>query len=39
MRQPVQLERKRLGVYVLLFLGLLFILAYALKREFWKDVH
>ena len=37
--EPVQLERKRLGVYVLLFLGLLFILAYALKREFWKDVH
>ncbi len=37
--EPVQLVRKRLGIYVLLFLGLLFILAYALKKEFWKDVH
>jgi ubiquinol-cytochrome c reductase cytochrome c1 subunit len=37
--EPVQLERKHLGIYVLLFLGILFILAYALKKEFWKDVH
>lgn len=37
--EPIQLERQRLGIYVLLFLGLLFILAYALKKEFWKDVH
>ena len=25
--------------YVLIFLGVLFVLAYALKKEFWKDVH
>ncbi len=37
--EPMKLERQRLGVYVLLFLGLLFILAYAMKKEFWKDVH
>jgi ubiquinol-cytochrome c reductase cytochrome c1 subunit len=37
--EPTKLERQRLGVYVLLFLGVLFILAYALKKEFWKDVH
>ncbi len=37
--EPIQLERRRLGIYVLLFLGLFFILAYALKKEFWKDVH
>lgn len=37
--EPMQLERKRLGVYVLLFLGVLFILAFALKKEFWRDVH
>ena len=37
--EPVQLERRRLGVYVLLFLGLFFIVAYAMKKEFWKDVH
>jgi ubiquinol-cytochrome c reductase cytochrome c1 subunit len=32
-------QRKQLGVVVLLFLGLLFVLAYYLKKEFWKDVH
>lgn len=37
--EPMKLERQRLGVYVLLFLGFFFILAYALKKEFWKDVH
>ncbi|MTW22330.1 cytochrome c1 [Allochromatium palmeri] len=37
--EPFQLERQRLGRYVLLFLGFLFILAYLLKKEFWKDVH
>lgn len=37
--EPVKLERRRLGIYVLLFLGVLFVLAYALKKEYWKDVH
>jgi ubiquinol-cytochrome c reductase cytochrome c1 subunit len=37
--EPSQLERRRLGIWVLLFLGVLFILAYAQKKEFWKDVH
>jgi ubiquinol-cytochrome c reductase cytochrome c1 subunit len=37
--EPIRLERRRIGIYVLLFLGLLFILAYAMKKEFWKDVH
>jgi ubiquinol-cytochrome c reductase cytochrome c1 subunit len=37
--EPMKLERQRLGIYVLLFLGVLFILTYALKKEFWKDVH
>lgn len=37
--EPFQLERQRLGTYVLLFLGVLFILAYLLKKEYWKDVH
>ena len=37
--EPSQLERRRLGLYVLLFLGLLFIVTYYLKKEFWKDVH
>lgn len=37
--EPVQLERKRLGVWVLAFLGILIILTYMLKREFWKKIH
>ncbi|WP_295428960.1 cytochrome c1 [uncultured Thiodictyon sp.] len=37
--EPMQLERQRLGVWVLIFLGVLFIFAYLLKKEFWKDVH
>ncbi|TCT22094.1 cytochrome c1 [Thiobaca trueperi] len=37
--EPIQLERQRLGLYVLLFLGFLFIIAYLMKKEFWKDVH
>ncbi len=39
MGEPVQLERKRIGVWVLLFLAVLFVFAYLLKKEYWKDVH
>jgi ubiquinol-cytochrome c reductase cytochrome c1 subunit len=39
MGEPVAASRKSLGWFVLLFLGVLFVLTYALKREFWKDVH
>lgn len=37
--EPVKLERQRLGVWVMIFLGILFVLAYMLKKEYWKDVH
>ena len=37
--EPVKHFRQQLGLYVLMFLGVLFVLAYALKKEFWKDVH
>lgn len=39
MAEPAQMQRKKLGVFVLLFLGLLFVVSYYLKKEFWKDVH
>jgi ubiquinol-cytochrome c reductase cytochrome c1 subunit len=39
MGEPVSQFRKRLGVAVLLGLAVLFAFSYALKREFWKDVH
>jgi len=37
--EPMKLERRRLGLYVLGFLLILFGLAYLLKKEYWKDVH
>ncbi len=37
--EPSRHFRQQLGIYVLMFLGVLFVLAYALKKEFWKDVH
>lgn len=37
--EPVQLERRAMGKYVLFFIFMLFIIAYLLKREYWKDVH
>ena len=37
--EPVQVERRSLGWKVLLFLIVFFGFAYALKKEYWKDVH
>jgi ubiquinol-cytochrome c reductase cytochrome c1 subunit len=37
--EPMKLERQQLGIYVLLFLAVFFVLAYLLKKEYWKDVH
>lgn len=39
MGEPAADLRKQLGVGVLIFLSLLFVVAYMLKREYWKDVH
>lgn len=39
MAEPVSGSRKTIGMFVLLALGVLFIFAYALKKEYWKDVH
>lgn len=39
MSEPAQVQRKNLGIVVLLFLGLMFVVAYYLKKEFWKDIH
>lgn len=37
--EPAALQRKSVGVWVLLFLGLFTLLAWLLKQEYWKDVH
>lgn len=39
MGEPVANFRKQLGVIVLIFLAVLFVFSYALKREYWKDIH
>lgn len=36
--EPIQVERRDLGIRVVFFLLILFGLAYALKKEYWKDV-
>jgi ubiquinol-cytochrome c reductase cytochrome c1 subunit len=37
--EPMRLERIHLGWYVMGFLAIFFVLAYMLKKEFWKDIH
>ena len=39
MGEPDQLKRKQLGIIVLAFLAVFFVVAYYLKKEFWKDIH
>ncbi|WP_020202027.1 cytochrome c1 [Cupriavidus sp. WS] len=38
MAEPAQNQRKRLGVWVLLFLGMFTIFAWRLNAAFWKDI-
>jgi ubiquinol-cytochrome c reductase cytochrome c1 subunit len=38
MAEPMQEQRKQLGWFVLAFLAVLFGFAYALKKEYWKDI-
>jgi ubiquinol-cytochrome c reductase cytochrome c1 subunit len=37
--EPVRNERINIGIGVLIYLGVLLVFAYALKRAYWKDVH
>jgi ubiquinol-cytochrome c reductase cytochrome c1 subunit len=39
MAEPAQGRRTVIGIYVLGFLAFMWLLAYLLKKEFWKDVH
>jgi ubiquinol-cytochrome c reductase cytochrome c1 subunit len=39
MAEPIRNRRIHLGILVLLFLGVFYVFAYALKREYWKDLH
>lgn len=39
MAEPQQEYRRTLGIFVLAFLVVLFVVSYALKKEYWRDVH
>ena len=38
MAEPAKQQRKHLGLWALLFLGVLLVLAIKLKKEYWKDI-
>jgi ubiquinol-cytochrome c reductase cytochrome c1 subunit len=37
--EPAQVERRSMGIWIVLFLLLLSSFAWLLKKEYWKDVH
>jgi len=37
--EPAEVKRKNTGVWVLLYLALFALVSYALKAEYWRDVH
>jgi len=37
--EPIQLQRKKIGVWVMAFLAFFAFLAFLLKAEYWRDVH
>jgi len=39
MAEPIADKRKTIGTFVLIFLAGLFVLTYALKKNYWKDIH
>lgn len=39
MGEPAKMQRQQLGLLVLGFLAVFFVVAYYLKKEFWKDIH
>lgn len=39
MGEPAELKRHEIGFWVLGFLFIFLMIAYALKHEYWKDVH
>lgn len=37
--EPAQIARRNVGIWVMLYLALFALVAYALKAEYWRDVH
>ena len=38
MGEPIKAKRQKMGVWVVLFLLVFWLLTYFLKKEYWKDV-
>jgi ubiquinol-cytochrome c reductase cytochrome c1 subunit len=38
MAEPAKQQRKHIGIWALLFLGVLLVLTIKLKKEYWKDI-
>ena len=36
--EPIQLKRYRIGTWVIFYLFIFLIIAYFLKKEYWKDI-
>ncbi len=37
--EPAQIQRKSTGIIVILYLLVLLVIVYLLKKEYWKDIH
>jgi len=37
--EPIKLKRTKIGVWVMLYLFILMIITYLLKKEYWRDIH
>ena len=37
--EPIRLKRAKIGTWVLLYLFVFAIIAYLLKKEYWRDIH
>jgi ubiquinol-cytochrome c reductase cytochrome c1 subunit len=37
--EPIKLKRTKIGTWVLLYLFVFAIIAYLLKKEYWRDIH
>jgi ubiquinol-cytochrome c reductase cytochrome c1 subunit len=37
--EPMKQQRQSMGKYVLFFIFMFFVIAYLLKKEYWKDIH
>jgi ubiquinol-cytochrome c reductase cytochrome c1 subunit len=37
--EPAKLDSHRIGKWVLIFIAVLFVFVYLLKKEYWREVH